>query len=210
MLKELQPLIDQGLDINAALSESGAAQIQRFDMQAGKVVIVGVQNGGSSVSAATQDAFLQAFQSAGGGPGPVPPGADLVPPGTAGISEPGDELYLALGDSLAANVGVDRPQDGYVSRFHAHLERETGRDLGLLNLGISGESSFSIMQGQFQRALNEIRQRRDDGNPRLTADWWAAQDGVVPGVCLNQRRAIGSLSLSGGNAQCASGASSPP
>ena len=53
--KELQRLIDQGLDINAVLSESGAAQIQRFDMQPGRVVIVGVQKGGTSVSAATID-----------------------------------------------------------------------------------------------------------------------------------------------------------
>ena len=163
--EELQPLIDQGLDINKALSESGAAQIQRFDMQLGKVVIVGVQIGGASVSAVTKDALIQAFQSSGGAPAPVPPGADQVPPGTAGINEPGDDLYLALGDSLAANVGVNRPQDGYVSRFHAHLERETGRDLGLLNLCKSGESSISIMQGQFQQALDELRQRRDDGNP---------------------------------------------
>ncbi len=121
--EELQPLIDQGLDINKVLSESGAAQIQRFDMQSGRVVIVGIQTGGASVSAVTKDALIQGFQSSAGGLVPVPPGADQVPPGTAGINEPGDDLYLALGDSLAANVGVDRPQDGYVSRFHAHLER---------------------------------------------------------------------------------------
>jgi len=163
--EELQPLINQGLDINKALSESGAATIQRFDMQPGKVVIVGVQTGGASVSSITADTFKQAFQSSDGGPAPVPPGANQVPPGTAGIREPGDDLYLALGDSLAANVGVNRPQDGYVSRFHAHLERETGRDLGLMNLGVSGESSISIMRGQFQQALDEIRQRRDDGDP---------------------------------------------
>lgn len=163
--EELQPLINQGLDINKALSESGAATIQRFDMQPGKVVIVGVQTGGASVSSITADTFKQAFQSSGGGPAPVPPGANQVPPGTAGIREPGDDLYLALGDSLAANVGVNRPQDGYVSRFHAHLERETGRDLGLMNLGVSGESSISIMRGQFQQALDEIRQRRNDGDP---------------------------------------------
>ena len=162
---ELQVLVDEGLDINKELSESGVAQIQQFDMQPGRVVIVGVQKGGASVSAVTKDAFIQAFQSSGGSPAPVPLGADLVPSGTAGISEPGDDLYLALGDSLAANVGVNLPQDGYVSRFHAYLERETGRDLGLLNLGISGESSISIMQVQFQQALNELRQRREDGNP---------------------------------------------
>ena len=162
---ELQPLIDQGLDINQALSGSAATQIQRFDMQEGRVVIVGVQRGGASVSGVTKDAFIQAFESSGGGLALVPPGLDLVPPGSAGLREPGDALYLALGDSLAANVGVNRPQDGYVSRFHSYLETEIGRELGLLNLGVPGESSISMMQGQLQQALNEIRQRRDDGDP---------------------------------------------
>ena len=162
---QIQPLIDEGLNLNQALSEAGAAQIQSFDMQRGRVVIVGIQRGGASVSNATKDAFLQAFENAGDRVAPVPPGADLVPSGTAGTEVPGSDLYLALGDSLAANVGVSRPQDGYVSRFHAHLSRDTGREIGLLNLGISGESSISIMRGQFQRALTEIRQSRDDGDP---------------------------------------------
>jgi lysophospholipase L1-like esterase len=162
---ELQPLIDEGLDINRMLNESGAAQIQAFDMQDGLVTIVGVQKDGQTVSDTTRDTFLQAFQSSGSRPVPVPPGADVVPVGTAGTFEPGDELYLAIGDSLAANVGVSNPQEGYVSRFHSYLENETGRDFGLMNLGISGESSISIMRGQFQQALNEIEGRRDDGDP---------------------------------------------
>ena len=163
--EQIQPMIDQGLDINQVLSEFGAAQIQRFDLQRGRVVIVGIQRGGASVSDVTKDAFIQAFESASDRVAPVPPGADVVPSGTAGINEPGPDLYLALGDSLAANVGVSQPQDGYVSRFHAHLTMVTGRELGLLNLGISGESSISIMQGQFQQALKEIKQRRDDDDP---------------------------------------------
>ncbi|MCH8870826.1 MAG: SGNH/GDSL hydrolase family protein [Chloroflexi bacterium] len=163
--EQLQPLIDKGLDINQALSDSGAAQIQKFDLQPGKAVIVGVQRGGASVSAATVESFAQAYQAAGNKIAPTPPGSDVVPRGSAGISKPGPDLYLALGDSLAANVGVNQPQDGYVSRFHAHLEQQTGRDLGLLNLGISGESSISIMTGQFQQAMEEIRRRRDDGDP---------------------------------------------
>ena len=165
--EELRPLINQGLDINQVLGGSGAPLIQRFDMQPGRVVIVGVQTGGSSVSIETAETFKQAFQSSGSGSASVPPGAEQVPPGTAGISEPGNDLYLALGDSLAANVGVTRPQDGYVSRFHAHLERESGRDLGLLNLGRSGESSISIMQGQLPQAIAEIKKRRDGGDPNI-------------------------------------------
>ena len=162
---EIQPLIDQGLDLNDALSQSGAAQIQTFDMQAGRVIIVGVQRNGASVSSLTARNLSDAMLAAGLRNPPVPPGADSVPPGSAGVREDGDDLYLALGDSLAASVGAASPQAGYVSRFHAYLERETGRDLGLMNLGISGESSISIMQGQFQQGLAEIRKRKADGDP---------------------------------------------
>lgn len=163
--EEIQPLIDQGLDVNQVLSDTGAAQIQRFDLQTGKAVIVVVQRGSESVSTATVDFFVQAYEAARNKVAPGPPGSALVPPGSAGSSEPGDRLNLALGDSLAATVGASRPQDGYVSSFHAHLERETGGNLGLLNLGISGESSIPIMSGQFQEAISEIRRRRDDGDP---------------------------------------------
>lgn len=166
--EEIQPLIDQGLDINKALNESGATQIQSFDMQPGKMTIIGIQKSGKMVSDSTKNALLEAFQSGSSSGSTQPPGASIVPPGTAGTSEPGSDLYLALGDSLAANVGVSNPQDGYVSRFHSYLERETGRDLGLLNLGISGESSISIMNGQFEQAVSEIQQRRNDGDPDTT------------------------------------------
>jgi lysophospholipase L1-like esterase len=94
---------------------------------------------------------------------PEPPGGDIVPPGIFD-SKPGDDLYLALGDSLAANVGISDARQGYVSRFHSYLERQTGRSLGLVNLGISGESSVSILRDQLPRALREIEGRRDDGS----------------------------------------------
>ncbi len=100
------------------------------------------------MSALTTSSLLEAVQAAGAQVAPVPPGANSVPPGSAGLLENGDSIYLALGDSLAANVGVARPQLGYVSRFHAYLEKETGQDVGLVNLGVSGESSISFKQGQ--------------------------------------------------------------
>lgn len=166
--EELQPLIDQGLDINEALNKSGATSIQSFDMQVGRVTIVGVQKNGASVSAVTTKALLDAAQASGQQPSPVPPGSDLVPPGSAGTKEAGADVYLALGDSLAASVGANSPQEGYVSRFHAYLERETGKDLGLTNLGISGESSMSFNQGQFQQGLELIGSLKADGDPSTT------------------------------------------
>ena len=162
---ELQDLIDQGLDINEVLSDTGGVQIQRFDLRPGLVTIVGVQRGGSSVSALTTSSLLEAVQAAGSQGIPVPPGTNSVPPGSAGLVENGANIYLALGDSLAANVGVARPQQGYVSRFHAYLEKETGQDLGLINLGVSGESSISFKQGQMLQALEEIRSRNSYGDP---------------------------------------------
>ena len=93
-----------------------------------------------------------------------------APPGRTG-GEDGPALYLALGDSLAANVGVGVPTEGYVSRFHSYLERTMTRSLGLLNLGISGESTISIVKGQLPQALNEIALRRDDGDPSTTVSF---------------------------------------
>ena len=46
--EELRPLINQGLDINQVLGGSGAPLIQRFAMQPGRVIIVGVQTGGQT------------------------------------------------------------------------------------------------------------------------------------------------------------------
>jgi lysophospholipase L1-like esterase len=53
---------------------------------------------------------------------------------------------------------VSDPREGYVSRFHRYLEEQQGRQLGLVNLGVSGESSISIMsEGQLDNALNVLR-----------------------------------------------------
>jgi lysophospholipase L1-like esterase len=67
-------------------------------------------------------------------------------------------MYLALGDSLTAGVGVTDPRQDFVSRFHAYLEKQTGQPLGLTNLGIPGESTSTMLNaGQLQRALTTIK-----------------------------------------------------
>jgi lysophospholipase L1-like esterase len=163
--QELESMINQTIDLDGLLRQSGATQVQQVRLEEGKVVVVGVQPAGTEVPARAK-ALLQESTAAGKKRDPEPPGANVVPPGAvASMDWEGDELYLALGDSLAANVGVANPRDGYVSRFHSYLERQTGRPLGLLNLGNPGESSISIYQGQLTRALVEIERRRNDGNP---------------------------------------------
>jgi lysophospholipase L1-like esterase len=83
-----------------------------------------------------------------------PPVERLGPGDVNDVEAPGSTMYLALGDSLAANVGVDEPRDGYVSRFHKQLQLRTEDQLGLRNLGIPGETSGSfILGGQLEDAL---------------------------------------------------------
>ena len=50
--------------------------------------------------------------------------------------------YVALGDSLAAGVGARR---GYVPRYAAHLQSETGARLRVNNLGLSGQISTQLL-----------------------------------------------------------------
>jgi lysophospholipase L1-like esterase len=161
--QELESIINQSIDLDGLLRQSGATQVQQVRLEEGKVVIVGVQPAGTEVSARAK-ALLQESTEARELRNPEPPGGDVVPPGAVARKK-GDELYLALGDSLAASVGVANPREGYVSRFHGYLERQTGRPLGLMNLSVPGESSISMHQGQLDQALAEIQRRRSDGNP---------------------------------------------
>jgi lysophospholipase L1-like esterase len=65
---------------------------------------------------------------------------------------------VALGDSLAANVGVDRARDGYVSRFHSQLQVRDGAQYGLRNFGVSGETTGTLIRaGQLDEALAFMR-----------------------------------------------------
>ncbi|MDA1349612.1 MAG: SGNH/GDSL hydrolase family protein [Chloroflexi bacterium] len=95
---------------------------------------------------------------------PTPPGGDTVPPGYF-TAKDGQQVYLALGDSLAVSTGVANATNGYVSRFHGYLERESGHPYGLVNMGVHGESSTSIQGRQLEAAIDHIRLLRDDGDP---------------------------------------------
>jgi lysophospholipase L1-like esterase len=152
---EIQPFIDDVIDINDQLRASGATRIQAINQTDGSLTIIGVQAAGATVAESTLANLKSAASSAGTQTDLVAPGGNIVPRGRTG-SETGSPVYLALGDSLSANEGVSDARDGYVSRFHSYLESTQGETLGLINLGISGESSISIHDGQLERALSTL------------------------------------------------------
>ena len=56
--------------------------------------------------------------------------------------------YVSLGDSLAVGVGSSDPRErGYAPIYQGILEEETGRDVRLVGLGVSGETSESFLNG---------------------------------------------------------------
>lgn len=64
--------------------------------------------------------------------------------------------YVSLGDSLAVGVGSSDPQElGYAPLYQEVLEEETGREVRLVQLGLSGETSESFVsepESQLARA----------------------------------------------------------
>jgi lysophospholipase L1-like esterase len=61
---------------------------------------------------------------------------------TVAVAAPATWDYVALGDSLAAGVGA---REGYVARYAAHIESDTGARVEVLNLGVSGQTSSELL-----------------------------------------------------------------
>src|ERR671920_1931805 len=61
---------------------------------------------------------------------------------TVAADAPATWDYVALGDSLAAGVGA---REGYVARYAAHIESDTGARVEVLNLGVSGQTSSELL-----------------------------------------------------------------
>jgi lysophospholipase L1-like esterase len=61
---------------------------------------------------------------------------------TVAVAAPATWDYVALGDSLAAGVGA---REGYVARYAAHIESDTGARVEILNLGVSGQTSSELL-----------------------------------------------------------------
>lgn len=70
---QVEPLVNDVLDINRSLQQAGATEIQQLLMEQGRITIVGVQRAGETVSRLTKDTFLSAVAAAGDRVAPTPP-----------------------------------------------------------------------------------------------------------------------------------------
>ncbi len=151
----LEDLVESVADLNEALAGAGA-DVQSIDIGNDQVVVVGTT---TSTEVLTSETLLTSLQdqiaAAGTAVTPPPerlgPGRINAPVGTTSGSEP---FHVALGDSLAANIGVVEAQDGYVSRLHGQLELRDEATYGLANFGVSGETTGTLIRaGQLDEAL---------------------------------------------------------
>jgi len=79
---------------------------------------------------------------------------------SAGPAGPGD-VYLALGDSLAAGFTVSHSEEAYVARIGAALRQR--QPIAIRNVAVPGETSDSILRGQLPRALRIIVEEQAAG-----------------------------------------------
>ena len=152
----IDDLLTSVSDLSAILAESGA-EVQSVVFGDDQLVVTGTQRGGALLTSATLLADLTAQAAAL--TAAVEPPPERIGPGTVNaLRSDGDSFYVALGDSLAANVGVEEPRDGYVSRVHKVLEQQDETTYGLRNLGITGETSGSLIRaGQLDEAVEFMK-----------------------------------------------------
>ena len=152
----LEDLVERVADFNETL-DGFDVDIQSVALGNDQLVITGTQLGTDLLTSETLLAGLGDAASAA--VDAVVPPPEIYGPGTVNSTvASGQPVYVALGDSLAANVGVDDPRDGYVSRFHNQLEIRDGASYGLRNFGVSGETTGTLIRtGQLDEAVAFMR-----------------------------------------------------
>lgn len=141
----LEDLIERLADFNETLATT-EADVQTITIGNDRILIVGTQL--STELLTSQDLLDGLRASAATAVNAVEPPPERLGPGVVNsISAAGSPVYVAIGDSLAANVGVDQAADGYVSRFHNQLQMRDNALYGLRNFGVSGETTGTLMRG---------------------------------------------------------------
>lgn len=63
-------------------------------------------------------------------------------------NQPGEFIYVALGDSAAQAVGASKPANGYVGLIAANIEKTTGKTVRVINLSRSGATLEDALHDQ--------------------------------------------------------------
>lgn len=148
----VEDLIESIAALNEILQEN-RADVQTIVLADDRMLVTGTQAGGAILTSESLLVDLQE-QAAAATSSVAPPPERLGPGVVNGMTAPGSVYYVALGDSLAANVGVEDARDGYVSRLHRQLQMRDGAGYGLRNFGVSGETSGTMIRtGQLDAAM---------------------------------------------------------
>lgn len=151
----INDLLNTVLDLNEELAQA-QADVQAIEIGDDEVAVVGAVGSGEIISSA--DLLGALAQNAADLGNAVTPPSEQLAPGRAAGNVDGPSYVVAIGDSLTANVGVSDARDGFVSRFHAEVERRDGVTYGLRNFGVSGETSGTLIRGgQLEAALDFMR-----------------------------------------------------
>lgn len=152
----VEDMIGRVADLNRALADEGA-DVQSVVIGDDRITVTGVSSGGTTIDA---ELMLAGFGNLAG-----LVGADInfveYEAGVASATADGSPLYIALGDSLAAAVGVDGFAEGYVSQVHRELSLRDGVVYGLRNFGVSGETSGTMLLGGQLESAVEFAESRD-------------------------------------------------
>lgn len=65
--------------------------------------------------------------------------------------DPGELLYVAIGDSAAQGIGASAPKNSYVGVIADHLRAVTGRSVRVVNLSVSGATVALAVADQLPR-----------------------------------------------------------
>lgn len=65
--------------------------------------------------------------------------------------DPGELLYVAIGDSAAQGIGASAPKNSYVGVIADHLRSVTGRSVRIANLSVSGATVALAVADQLPR-----------------------------------------------------------
>ncbi len=150
-LSAIEDVVSQIADVNQTLRQQRVT-VQSLQVTDDALILIGTSGNGKFVTSSAIREGVKA-RAAASGQGRAAP-AEANGPGEVNATEaPGSPLYVALGDSLAANEGAPAARDGYVSRFHRQLQTRDGKQYGLRNFGISGETSGTMRHGQLEQAI---------------------------------------------------------
>lgn len=57
-------------------------------------------------------------------------------------------VYVALGDSAAQGIGASRPERGYVGLVAEYVREQTGRDVRVINISVTGARIADVIRDQ--------------------------------------------------------------